>query len=346
MNPRLRTGLALAALAATATAAAPLPVAGQEGAGSGRAAAAAEEPLEAAGRAAQTLSFVGVLQVRWSEGGLERSESLVVHGSDGSVVVKGSTAVMALADQRLVEHAGKDWNLLWPATGSNLQRPPASQKYDLVPLPGPLVANRASRIVEVRSRSGPVVERLYLDVETDLMLRREQFEDGKGPFRTVAFETVTIGASVAASSGPVDFKNAAPQVLSAANLPAGVSAPSALADGYQRIGLYRRSGVVHAVYSDGLYDLSVFEQRGSLDRRDLPRTERIDVGDERGWHYTWPGGHVVLWQDGGMVYTAVSDAPLDQVVTAARSLPPAGVSPSLLRRLRQVSRALVQPLDA
>ncbi|HEX6596194.1 MAG TPA: hypothetical protein VF045_04620, partial [Acidimicrobiales bacterium] len=151
---------------------------------------------------------------------------------------------------------------------------------------------------------------------------------------------------VTAPSQPADFKNAAPQVLSAAKLPAGISAPAALAEGYQRVGLYRRSGVVHAVYSDGLYDLSVFEQQGSLDRRGLPRRSRVDVADERGWHYTWPGGHVVLWEDEGTVFTAVSDAPLDQVMTAVRSLPPAGVSPSLLRRLRQVTRALVQPLAA
>jgi hypothetical protein len=72
VNPLVRTGLALGALAATAAISMPVPVA----AGPVRAVATAEdEPLEAAGRAAQSLSFVGVLQVRWSEGGLERSES-------------------------------------------------------------------------------------------------------------------------------------------------------------------------------------------------------------------------------------------------------------------------------
>ncbi|HEX6596978.1 MAG TPA: hypothetical protein VF045_08590, partial [Acidimicrobiales bacterium] len=157
MNPLVRTGLALGALAATAAISMPAPVAAGPVRAVARAVATAEdEPLEAAGRAAQSLSFVGVLQVRWSEGGLERSESLTVHGANGSVVVKGGTAVMASAEQRLVEHAGGEWNLLWPAGGSDRDRPPASQKYDLVRLPGPLVANRPSRVVEVRARSGPV----------------------------------------------------------------------------------------------------------------------------------------------------------------------------------------------
>jgi negative regulator of sigma E activity len=333
VNRLVRTGVALAAVAATA---APAAVVGQE---------PAADPLQAAGRAAEQLSFVGVLQVLWSERGQERSESLVVHGANGSVVVKGGTAVMAFADQRLVEHAD-DWNLLWPSGRAAADRPAATRKYQLVEFAGPLVANRASRGVEVRTRAGRVVERLYLDQETDLLLRRDQFEGGQSPSRTVAFESLTIGAPVTTPPGPAEFKDAAPQVLSASRLPAGVSAPVALADGYQRVGLFQRAGVVQAVYSDGLYDLSIFEQQGSLDRRGLPRDARVEVGDERGWHWAWPGGHVVLWEDEGTVLTAVSDAPLEQVLAAVRSLPPAGASPSLLRRLRQVCRALVQPLAA
>jgi len=346
VNGLVRRSAALAVLAAAAALAEPLPVASQEGAGTSAGRTADDAPLEAAGRAAQSLSFVGVLQLRWSEEGEERSETLVVHGANGSLVVKGGTAVMASSEQRLVEHSGEDWNLLWPAGFSGSDRPAVSQKYQLVASPGPPVANRTSRVVEVRSRSGALVEKLYLDDQTDLLLRREQFVDGPTPFRTVGFESVTIGASVAAPPPPVDFNTAAPQVLSATRVPPGVSAPVALADGYQRVGLYRRSGVVQALYSDGLYDLSVFEQQGTLNRRGLPDRARVDVGDERAWHYSWPGGHVLLWEDGGTVYTAVSDAPLDQMVTAAASLPPAGVSPSLVRRLRQVARALVQPLAA
>jgi hypothetical protein len=98
------------------------------------------------------------------------------------------------------------------------------------------------------------------------------------------------------------------------------------------------------VYSDGLYDLSVFQQRGRLDRDKLPSATRVPIGADQGWHYAWPGGHVVVWAASGTVYTAVSDAPLEQMVTAVRTLPPARASRPLLRQLRQVCRALVQPL--
>jgi hypothetical protein len=55
----------------------------------------------------------------------------------------------------------------------------------------------------------------------------------------------------------------------------------------------------------------------------------------------------VLWQAGDTVFTVVSDAPLDQVLTAARDLPvPAPRRPSVLERLRSVARTLIQPLAA
>ena len=54
---------------------------------------------------------------------------------------------------------------------------------------------------------------------------------------------------------------------------------------------------------------------------------------------------MVLWQAGDKVYTVVSDAPLDQVLVAARDLPaPAARKPSLMDRMRSVARTLIQPL--
>ena len=119
-----------------------------------------------------------------------------------------------------------------------------------------------------------------------------------------------------------------------------------LADGYDRLGVYKRDGVVQVLYSDGLYDLSVFERAGTLDRSELGTDGGpVQVGQAPGWRYAWPGGQVVLWQAGGTVFTVVSGAPLDQVLTAARDLPvPPSKKPSLLARLRSVARTLIQPL--
>jgi sigma-E factor negative regulatory protein RseB len=192
-----------------------------------------------------------------------------------------------------------------------------------------------------------LLERLFLDQETSLLLRREQFEHGNAPSRTIEFSSIDFDGPPVVPDPPERIVNLSPKRVSADKVPSGVSAPVALADGYERLGLFRRpGGVVQVQYSDGLYDLSVFQQQGRLDRNGLPAASRVTVGNASSWHYAWPGGHVVLWEGDGTVYTAVSDAPLDQVLAAARSVPPARGAASLLSRLRQACRTLIQPLGA
>jgi hypothetical protein len=314
-------------------------------AGAGVPAGADEQPLEAAGRAAARVSFVGALEVQWTDDHGQHDETLAVQGGNGAVVVRGPTAVMASSQQRLVEHAGGEWDLLWPVAAGSGGRPAPSPKYQLATSAGPVVSGRTSRLVEVRQGS-ELLERLYLDEQTGILLRREQYEGGRGPYRTIGFESISFDPAPAPQM-PSDVVNESPTRLPAGHVPSGVSAPLALADGYQRLGAYRRSGVVQVLYSDGLYDLSIFQQEGRLDHHGLPAS-RVSVGPadkSGGWHYSWAGGHVVLWEHGGIVYTAVSDAPLDQVLTAVRSLPPARAATSLVSRLRQACRALVQPLS-
>ena len=151
---------------------------------------------------------------------------------------------------------------------------------------------------------------------------------------------VSDGPASAPPAAPRSPAHHAPKATSI-----GTSAAS-LADGYQRLGTYRSGSVVQVLYSDGLYDLSLFEQRGRLRRSDLPGAgERVAVGKATGWRYPWPGGQLVLWSAGGKVYTAVSDAPADQVLTAVRSLPAAGRGElSLLGKIRRATQALMEPL--
>lgn len=326
----------LLVVAALSLVAAPATVAGADG---------DDRPLQVAGDAAAKLTFVGVLQVRWSDGHHDHQEILSVQAADGSVVVRGGTSVMASPQQRLVEHAGGVWNLLWPVDVVGSGRPSPNLKYQLVDAAPVVVSERPARVVEVR-RGGSLLERLALDQATGLLLRREQFEDGTHPYRTVEFESIVLGGSTPSPAMPRNVVNATPKVMRVAKVPAGVSAPGDLTDGYARVGLYRRSGVVQALYSDGLYDLSVFEQPGRLDRGRLPTGTPVTVQGHAGRHYAWPGGHVVVWEASGTVYTAVSDAPLQQVVTAVRSLPAPAPSHPFLRQLRQVCRTLIQPLAA
>jgi hypothetical protein len=98
------------------------------------------------------------------------------------------------------------------------------------------------------------------------------------------------------------------------------------------------------VYSDGLHGLSVFAQSGQLMRDRLPSGgDRVSVGGRPGNHYRWPGGDVVTWQNKGVVYTAVGDASLGDVLAAAASLPGARPLP-FAGRLRHACRSVVETL--
>lgn len=302
-------------------------------------------PLDAARRAAEQVSFHGSVEVQWRDGDTTRREQLSLDDSNGSLLVQGGTSVMAIPGQeRLVRH-GAEWDLLWPAGLQLLARPDAGAKYRTTPAGQSPVAGRLADVLEVREDDA-MRERLYLDTETGLLLRRDQFDSAGNTDRKVEFKTLTIGPPGQPAQRPAQVVDQAAQPVSAARQPTTPLAPGDLPEGYGRVGVYRESGVLHLLYSDGLYDLSLFEQPGRLARADLPAGgQSVKVGRAPARAYAWPGGHVVVWQAGPSVVTMVSDAPVDQLLRAADAVRGGSSSPSLLSRLRQAARALVAPLS-
>jgi len=246
----------------------------------------------------------------------------------------------APSSERLVQHGGGTWDLLWPAGLGPGSRPDLAAKYTVDERPGPVVAGHPTTEYDVSSE-GRLRERLRLHTATSLLLSREQFDDNGRSVRSVGFEALNLEpSSPAVPPAPVDHERHTPRAVP-------VAAPADLGDGYQRLGVYRRSGVVQSLYSDGLYDLSVFQQRGRLRGDDLPPGgAAVDVAGSGGWRYTWPGGNLVVWQGGDSVFTAVSDAPLDQVLVAARSVPRPQRGASFWVKIRSACATLVQPLQA
>lgn len=305
---------------------------------------AAQNPLDGARAAAQRLSFVGVVEVTWKDRGY-RTEQLAVRAAAGSLEVQGATTVMAASGgERMVRRPGGDWDLLWSASQASAARPDLAAKYDFVPVPqapAVTVASRPARLVEVRE--GAVLrERLFLDTATGLLLRREQLDRSGNEARTVAFSALQLDPPAPVPQLPAHPVDHSPRpVVVGGSLPA----PAVLPGGYQRVGAYRERGAVQVLYSDGLYDLSIFEQEGGLRDRDVPPSgRRIRVGRSHGWVYGWPGGRVLLWPAGHTLYSLVSDAPADQLVAAAAALPAPGGSSSMVTRLRRACLALLEPL--
>ncbi|HEX2041351.1 MAG TPA: sigma-E factor regulatory protein RseB domain-containing protein [Acidimicrobiales bacterium] len=304
-------------------------------------AAPADDPLVQARRAARDHSFTGQVEVVWRDAGREHKATVDVRSANGSLVVSGTKTVMDTGDRaRFVRRREGGWELLWSASSPSAAAPSPSTKYRTAETGTTAVADRAARVLEVRE-GAMLRQRLALDMQTNLVLRREHLATDGRVERVVTFTSLKIPDQPPVPAPPSSSEDHAGRAISAVSAP--FSAPPVLREGYRRVGLYEDGGVVQALYNDGLYDLSVFEQRGRLNRGDVPASgRRLKLGDRRAWGYTWPGGHMLLWHAEGTVYAMVSDAPMEHLIAAADSLPTAGLSLSLGDRLRRICRSLVR----
>jgi hypothetical protein len=275
----------------------------------------------------------------WHDGNVQRHQQLTVKAADGVLLFGGPTPLMALEQTRLVRHNAA-WDVLWPAAFGRLHRPDSAEKYDQRVSVGPELLGYPTLMIDIR-RGARLRERLYVQQLSGLLLRREQFDDRGRLQRSMGFQLLKVDASAAPLPRPVTTKTEVGRSVAARDLHGPYSAPTELSDGYRRTGLFRRHDVVQVVYSDGIYDLSIFEQRGRLGSKGVPRGgRRVRIGTSKGWHYTWPGGQVILWQAGRTVYTVVADAPYDDVVRAIRNVRGSSGA-SVVQRFRQACRSLV-----
>lgn len=335
IGSRRATGAVALALAVVAV----TPVLAQPSAG---AQPSAMTRLDDARTAAEATPFEGTMSVQWTDSGGVHITEVGVRGTGGVVQFDGAQPVIATPDGRLVMQAG-GWSLVAPGDPSTVgQAPPLADKFDMTAMVGPDVAGRPTLLVDVRTLQGNTDERLYLDLDTGLVLRREQIDDGQA-VRIVEFTSIHIGPEAEEATLPI-HQDALPQRMSPSALIAPFRAVTRLADGYVLVGVQRRMGIVQALYSDGLHSLSVFEQGGSLDVGRLPRSgEVVAVARGRGVRYGWPGGQVITWQSGQATYTVVGDGPASDVLAAATSVPPARRL-SVVQRIRYTCRRLLVEL--
>ncbi|MCU1462238.1 MAG: sigma regulatory protein MucB/RseB [Acidimicrobiales bacterium] len=302
------------------------------------AALSGDSPIDQARRASQTMTFTGVVVVHWRDESGVHDTRVSVEGAGGTLVVTGGNALMAQDTVRLLRHTGSTWELLWPSAFGPSARPDPGRKYQLSTMPGGLVAGRPTTLVEVR-RNGVVRERLSLDVATNLMVRRDQLDETGSVVRGVEFVELAPGAPRPRATIPAPTAKRTTSRAKASAV-AG-AAPASLLDGYRRIGVYTHGRVVQLLYSDGLYQLSVFEEPGRLDPTRVPAGGRpTTLAGVGGWQYSWAGGEVLLWQAGRSVYTLVGDAPTAELAEVAGSMPSTRKA-SLAHRLRSACRALL-----
>lgn len=307
--------------------------------------AMADNPLAAATHAAQTLTFSGQLELKWYDDQGGHSAFVDVQSVAGDLQIGGPSKLVATLRQRYL--VGPDgWDLLSPGDPAALgPAPPLSAKYHVAEAPGPVMLQRSTIEVDLGNAARPA-ERLFLDKQTNLMLREEEFDADGEPVRSVAFTYLTFApSSTPTPTPPARTVDDLGRRVGANSLPAPYMDPASLADGYHRVGVMEDLNGIQVVYSDGLHGLSVFERIGAFDSRSLPAGgEPVAIGRWGGERYVWAGGQLVVWQERGATYAVVGDAPAAEVVAAADHLPAArGGSP--WQRLRHACRRLVQAVS-
>ncbi len=199
---------------------------------------------------------------------------------------------------------------------------------------------------------GVVRERLYADIATGLIVRRETFGADGDPVRLVAFTELQPGTpeiGMPSSDGrDVEERHVEPREVARLR-EEGFEVPETLGRGFELLATLdvpdASVPTAHLVYGDGLYTVSVFQQLGRLDRRTVGSATELTTPDG-GSVWRWPGSEPrrLVWTGDGTTFTALGDAPTDELVAALAVLPtdPApGLGDRLLRGLQRLARGLM-----
>lgn len=200
---------------------------------------------------------------------------------------------------------------------------------------------RPASVVELYRSDGSLAARYWLDDQTMVPLRRELYDTSghvisEDSFVQVQFDAISLPRI--ASTGAGQAEQAQPTWVAAAS-PAKFLT-SLTGQGWQlpttapgRLPLYAAAStmtasgeIVDLEYSDGLYDVSLFVQRGTL-APDIPGWQRVSVAGQQ----AFVSGYSVTWAERGFVYTVIADAPPQTVGQVIKALP--DTPPGFLDRL-------------
>jgi sigma-E factor negative regulatory protein RseB len=283
--------------------------------------------LQEAAKAGSDTSYQGVEMVTaWGAGGTTTMVADVWHRSGGSTLVQvatpgtasfGQPSVTDDTDSRAPEGVLGITGQLVVLLGAN---------YDVAYAGDGSADSRAAQVVEARRENGRLAALIWLDKATKLPLRREVFDPGAHLIGEDVFIDLKIGAPAVAA---VPTGDTAPGTrrLSTTELAdmraRGWPVPGALPDGlalFEASEAATRSGRVLVLgYSDGLYVVSVFVQRGDL-APSLSGWDKISL-DGRDVYAGQPDRRSLTWSGRGYVFTVMADAPEATLDRAVDTLP-------------------------
>jgi sigma-E factor negative regulatory protein RseB len=311
--------------------------------------------LNGAAKAGLATSYQGTELISQSDvGGSVKLVSQVWHQGGGLTLVETSdgTTVSAAAQPGASDVASSDPVSDSPEGVFGVTKALVallSQHYVAVYRGSGSAVGRSATVVELYRFDGSLAARYWLDKQTLVPLRRELFDTSDNVISEDSFVQVKFGApavSQFAAAGAAKAQSLT--TMQGGEQPAWVAAAtpaqfvaSLAGQGWQVPGslpgdlpLYAAawtnttSGeVVDLEYSDGLYVVSLFVQRGTL-ASDMAGWRPVDVGGQQ----AFVSGHSVTWSGLGFVYTMIADAPPQTMTQVVGALPRSG-SPGVLSRL-------------
>lgn len=308
------------------------------------------EVLDRAVVASLTTSYVAsMVVVSLDEDGPAVTEVELHRDRDGDLAVTSSEAWLIARDDTsgmFREEAAGRLLRVGEVESLPFALPEVERLYDLSVVGRGRLATGAAVAVAFE-RAGVLRERLFVDDETGLVVRRETYDMLGNPVRVTALTEVRISDEHGSAMAPGGEAAMTPGGEAAMGprtrlSPGEVRAldghawdvPTTVGDGFDlRAGFAVEGGAaVQLVYSDGLYTISVLEQPGRPDPDAMDgavRTVREGVPV-----YRWPGAEPerMVWAGQDRTFTAVTDAPTDVLLSAVADLPHDRV-PSLPTRL-------------
>ena len=304
--------------------------------------------LDHATQAAEERAYVGEsLWITYEDGEPAVSTFIVQSSGNGEISVADRTRfAVRLGDDGggLADH---ERNWFFPLPAADLARAHkglnrVADKYDVRIVGTERLLDRPCTRLEITRREDDrLVERLWIDQASDLLLRRETYAGKDTLLRMVAYLKLDLnprnrlrGAEeLRATRGQRPQQTRQEQDVTevdetgrAALRDAGWVIPEEFPGSYVTEGTFAvsagESQPLQTVYSDGLYTVSLFEQRGSLDPAALP--EGAEITSELGFDaYTWPGAvpRRLVWESAGTTWSLVGDAPPDEIKAMAGELP-------------------------
>lgn len=203
-----------------------------------------------------------------------------------------------------------------------------TETYELVDAGSGTAAGRAAVLVEAWRPDRTLAARFWIDRMTGLLLQRHLFTvDGRSLVRATVFTDLRIDTSRS------DFIRHLPPMLpdgggeemDAGHAPAlraeGWNCADRLTDSLRLYDVHRDADALRFSYSDGLFNLSVFEQRGDLDPAAVNGYTAVTLPQGGVVHLRYGMPSYAVWSSGGIVYTLVGDIPYDVMDRVIRSLP-------------------------